>query len=120
MLECEEFQNEMTLPMGLTNTFVLVHKQDSRKVSEFFLPKPHFTLLTQNTSSFYIHLNYRENNQFQCNCRNLITVYNDSERHYENDMNEAKPLKKDLRQDLNVPYQWFQSKDIFKGFKFLR
>ncbi|KAL7294720.1 hypothetical protein TKK_0012014 [Trichogramma kaykai] len=118
MLNCEEFQQEMTVPLGLTNTFVLVQKRDSRKISEYFVPKPQFNFSSQNTASFLIKLNYNGGNEFNCNCGNLIRVFNDFDQNcYDDDSENVEKCDNDISE---IPYQWYQSKDILKGFKFLR
>lgn len=104
-----DFQDEMTLPLKPTNTFVLVQKKDPHKVSEFFVPKPQFKF-SSNINSFHIKLNCGDNSQ-PCNCENLIKVFQDSFLTNNSQSN-------DLRS--SVQYQWYQSREVFKGFKFLR
>lgn len=99
----------MTLPLKPTNTFVLVQKKDPHKISEFFVPKPQFKY-SFNVSSFHIKLNSNDN-QISCNCENLIKVYQDS-------LSTNNSQSNDLRSQ--VQYQWYQSKEVFKGFKFFR
>ncbi|XP_058803149.1 uncharacterized protein LOC131671047 [Phymastichus coffea] len=110
--ECSEFQDELAIPLEPTNTFILVNKKDPYKISEFFVPKPQFDLSTQKTASFHIKFNYIKNNQLNCNCDRLVHIYHDSDEN-----NIVEKLKKC---DSNVSYQWYQSREIFKGFKFLR
>ncbi|XP_011498727.1 PREDICTED: uncharacterized protein LOC105362892 isoform X2 [Ceratosolen solmsi marchali] len=114
IIKSTEFQDEMIIPLGLTNTFVFVRKKDPYKISEFFIPKPQFSLSSQNTNSFRIKLNYNENNRLNCDCDNFIKVYHDSQNKIY--------LKKDyIEEKFNseITYQWYQSKEVLKGFKFL-
>ena len=107
----------MTTPLGPTNTFVLVQKKDPHKISEFFIPKPQFNLSSNNTTSFHIRLRYSEDNLLICNCQNLVKVYQDSSNGHckkDNCIIEMSNYKS------TVSYQWYQSKEVFKGFKFLR
>lgn len=48
-----------------------------------------------------------------CNCDRLIKIHHDSE---DTEVNAEEHRKCDSQ----VVYQWYQSKEIFKGFKFLR
>lgn len=105
-----DFQDEMTVPLKPTNTFVLVQKKDPHKISKFFVPKPQFKY-SSNVTSFHIKLNCSENNEFSCNCENLIKVYQDS---FSTNNSESIDLRS------QVQFQWYQSKEVFKGFKFLR
>lgn len=118
ILEYTELQDEMTVPLGPTNTFVLVQKKDPHKTSEFFVPKPQFDLSSQNMTSFHIRLNYNEDMQLNCNCENLVNVYSDScEGHYKE---QNYMVEKSNNNESEISYQWYQSKEVFKGFKFLR
>jgi hypothetical protein len=115
MLECTEFQDEMTIPLEHTNTFVLVHKKDPYQISRFFIPKTQFSLSSLNANLFHIKLNYNENHELKCNCDNLIKVHHDSPKktYREKNCNTENV-------DTEVTYQWYQSKEVIKGFKFLR
>ena len=119
MIESEDFQNAMTLPLGPTNTFVLLQKSDTNQISEFFIPKPQYTLPAQ-ASCFRIRFEHSEDIQLNCYCPGLVDIFYDSRNEYHiennysttfNELNYSKPSES---------YQWYQSREVIKGFKFIR
>lgn len=121
MLECEEFQKAMDIPLNVTNMFVMLRKRDINPISEFFLLKPQYVPPThnhiQNTSCFKIKLCQKDLLDMQCNCRTLVQVYDDScETHLENDDDDVQYSQYDS--STRASYRWYQSKQIIKGYKF--
>lgn len=114
MLECDEFQEAMSIPSSITNTFVMLKKSDANSVSEFFLPKPQYTPPTQNVNRFKIKLCQNNQADVQCNCRTLVKVYHDSYK----TMNEDDVQCTQNDSPVHSSYRWYQSKQIIKGFKF--
>ncbi|CAL7949599.1 unnamed protein product [Xylocopa violacea] len=117
MLECSEFQDALTLPLNPTNTFVLIQKSDTNSMSEFFLPKPQYVPPVKTSNCFVIKLQH--NDQIKCNCADVVKVYNEvSESNY-NKSTDVEFIN-NLNVNAHVPYQWYQSREVIKGFKFLR
>ncbi|XP_043511903.1 MAD2L1-binding protein isoform X2 [Frieseomelitta varia] len=77
ILECPEFQAALSLPLSPTNTFVLIQKSDDNLVSEFFLPKPQYIPSNQSSNYFVIKLQHNDQVRLNCNCMNLVKVYNE-------------------------------------------
>jgi len=116
MLECQEFQEAMNIPLNMTNMFIMLKKRDTNVVSEFFLPKPQYMPPIQTTSCFKIKLCQNDLLDMQCNCRTLIKVYHDScKTHLEDDEDVQYT---DYDSSTQSSYRWYQSKQIIKGFKF--
>lgn len=126
MTESQEFQDAMTLPLMPTNTFVLVQKYDCNRVSEFFLPKPRFVLPTVVTGScFHIRLGYRDRYALDCNCANTIRVYQDPDSSSLDSATSLNITEQTIPEEHvawfeDATYQWYQSRDIIKGFKLSR
>ncbi|CAK9822632.1 hypothetical protein ANTRET_LOCUS1120 [Anthophora retusa] len=112
MLECSEFQDALNTPLYPTNTFVLVYKSDSNSMSEFFLPKPQY--VPSKHKLFTLKLKHKDQVEVNCNCADIVKIYNDNSEMYVN--------KEEIRylNNSNIPYQWYQSKEVIKGFKYLR
>ena len=120
MLECSEFQDAITAPLNPTNTFVLIQKSDSNSVSEFFLPKPQYMPAVKASNSFVIKLRHNDKIQTSCNCIEIVKVYNEvSEASSDKDM-DVRFVNKSNENISNAPYQWYQSREVIKGFKYLR
>ncbi|XP_043272965.1 MAD2L1-binding protein [Venturia canescens] len=119
IVECEEFQEAMTVPLGVTNTFVLLQKSDSNPTSDFFLPKPQYIPPTQATTCFAIKFRQNSSEVVNCHCKNVIKIYHDFPQiiHENNDSHNDYNSKE--RQH-NYPYLWYQSREVIKGFKFIR
>ncbi|XP_003428196.1 MAD2L1-binding protein isoform X1 [Nasonia vitripennis] len=151
ILECSEFQEELSTPLLPTNTFVLVQKRDPNKTSEFFILKPQFALPSRNMACLNIRLNYDENQTLNCECKRMrpnFYVYNDSfevsagrhinmgqhipwnnlfksrlregEFRTRHSFTDHSKMKKSRNNESNLPYLWYQSKEVFKGFKFIK
>ncbi|CAD1480236.1 unnamed protein product [Heterotrigona itama] len=120
ILQCPEFQAALSLPLSPTNTFVLIEKSDNNLVSEFFLPKPQYIPSNQSSNYFVIKLQHNDQVRLNCNCINVVKVYNEVS---ESDTNRSKDiefLSKSNVSIVHVPYQWYQSREVIRGFKFLR
>ncbi|KAK1118374.1 hypothetical protein WN51_04774 [Melipona quadrifasciata] len=120
VLECSEFQAALSLPLSPTNTFVLMQKSDNNLVSEFFLPKPQYIPSNQSSNYFVIKLQHNDQVRLNCNCINAVKVYNEVS---ESDITRSKDiefLSKSNVSIVHVPYQWYQSREVIRGFKFLR
>ncbi|XP_015117633.1 MAD2L1-binding protein [Diachasma alloeum] len=111
VIECQEFQEAMTVPLGPTNTFVLLQKSDSNPKSDFFLPKPHYSPNSQ-TSSFCIRLHHKEIVE-DCQCSSVVRPYYDNPKDRPEEIAEEK-------QEIVAPYLWYQSREVVKGFKYQR
>jgi len=116
-LECDEFQEAMNIPLSMTNMFIMLKKNDGNSASDFFLPKPQYILPTQqSTSCFRIKLCQSDQVNIECNCESLVAVYHDSFKiQLEDEDNVQYTQYNSSNQSL---YQWYQSKQIIKGFKF--
>lgn len=115
IIECEEFQEAMSVPLGLTNTFVMLQKSDTNSISDFFLPKPQYMPPTQATTCFAIKLSHAAEMEMNCDCKNAIKVYHDLPHgKSEEDFDDEQPNRNDC------PYLWYQSREVIKGFKFSR
>ncbi|XP_066599820.1 MAD2L1-binding protein-like isoform X3 [Prorops nasuta] len=77
MMECSDFQEAMSNPLGPTNTFILLSKNDSNNASEFFLPKPHYNLPPHASTRFRIVLKYNNEVNAQHDSSNLFRLYKD-------------------------------------------
>lgn len=116
MLECNEFQEAMNIPLNMTNMFVMLRKSDSNSVSDFFLLKPQYVPPMQMASCFRFKLCQSDQVDVQCNCRTLVKVYHDScETNLEN---EDDVQYTQYSSSTQSSYRWYQSKQIIKGFKF--
>ncbi|GAB1863624.1 MAD2L1-binding protein [Camponotus japonicus] len=117
LLECDEFQEAMNIPLSMTNMFIMLKKNDGNSASDFFLPKPQYILPTQqSTSCFRIKLCQSDQVNIECNCESLVAVYHDSFKiQLEDEDNVQYTQYNSSNQFL---YQWYQSKQIIKGFKF--
>ncbi|XP_011303462.1 MAD2L1-binding protein [Fopius arisanus] len=111
VIECQEFQDAMTVPLVPTNTFVLLQKSDSNPKSDFFLPKPQYSPNSQSLS-FCIKLHHNEI-RGDCQCSGIVRPYFDNPNDRLQDISEEK-------HDVVAPYLWYQSKEIVKGFKYQR
>ncbi|XP_012254766.2 MAD2L1-binding protein-like [Athalia rosae] len=124
--ESADFQNAMTMPLGLTNTFILLQKNDCNSVSEFFLPKPRYTMpIGALGSRFHIKLNHQDQYTNNCSCDNLIKVYHDQDSSSSNlgagrTIPEVEKVTTSIEPSKTKAYQWFQSRAVIKGFKFSR
>ncbi|XP_078034396.1 MAD2L1-binding protein [Augochlora pura] len=121
MLECSDFQDAISTPMSLTNTFVLIEKSDRNSVSEFFLPKPSYALPVKKVNCFTFKLSNNNHINMDCNCIHVLKIYNDlpSDSNSKEDSNIE--FLKNLNENIeNMPFQWYQSREIIKGFKFVR
>ncbi|XP_011647291.1 MAD2L1-binding protein isoform X2 [Pogonomyrmex barbatus] len=116
MLECDEFQEAMNIPLNMTNMFVMLRKSDSNSVSDFFLPKPQYVPPTQTASCFKIKLCQSDKVDIQCNCRTLIKVCHDSCKIYLENEDDVQYTQ--YNSSTQSSYRWYQSKQIIKGFKF--
>ena len=119
MIECDEFQNAMTLPLGPTNTFVLVQKSDTNLISEFFIPKPQYALPVQ-VPCFRIRIDNCQGVQTNCLCPSAVNVLHDSRSEYHIESEDFNILNEPSKCIPSAPYQWYQSREVIKGFKFLR
>lgn len=111
---------------------MLVQKRDPHKTSEFFIPKPQFALSSRNMACLNIRLNYNENQVSSCNCKNMhpnFPVWSElfkprrSIEEYKirrTCVKEHSEMKKSRNDESDLPYLWYQSKEVFKGFKFIR
>lgn len=121
MLECSEFQDALTLPLNPTNTFVLIQKSDNNTVSDFFLPKPQYIPPIHTSNYFIIKLQYNDQRKLNCNCIDIVKVYNEiSESNIESKNKDIEFLNNSRINTTHMSYQWYQSKEVIKGFKFLR
>lgn len=124
--ESREFQEAMTLPLSPTNTFILVQKSDSNRVSEFFLPKPRYALPTGTAGSRF-HIQFCDQDQYDwdCDCGNAVRVYQDSDSSC-SDLATSQSMTRQNSPEGRLAwcedsaYQWYQSRDVIKGFKFSR
>lgn len=100
----------------MTNMFIMLKKNDGNSVSDFFLPKPQYVPPIQTASCFRIKLCQSDQVDTQCNCESLVAVYHDSYKiQLENEDNVQYTQHNSSTHSL---YQWYQSKQIIKGFKF--
>ncbi|XP_053984505.1 MAD2L1-binding protein [Hylaeus volcanicus] len=120
MLECSEFQDAIASPLNPTNTFVLVQKSDSNSVSDFFLPKPQYIPPIRNSNCFFIKFHHSEQIKIDCNCIDIVKVYNELSESNINKDRAIQCLNKSNGNIINVPYQWYQSREVIKGFKYVR
>lgn len=127
MTDWKEFQEAMTLPLLPTNTFILIQKSDCNRVSEFFLPKPRYSLPNGTTGSrFHIRLGRQDQDTWACDCSSTIQVYHDQDSSCSNlgvsqSLQSLNSTEEKLAECCNdSSYQWYQSRDIVKGFKFSR
>lgn len=120
MMECSEFQDAMTLPLGPTNTFLLLQKSDSNSISNFFLPKPQYISPMQVSSSFRIKLLNNDQLVVDCNCANLVKIYREMSNGCNKDDSIIKFEVHSDEQTVLAPFQWYQSREIIKGFKYIR
>ncbi|XP_046433957.1 MAD2L1-binding protein-like [Neodiprion virginianus] len=124
--ESVDFQEAMALPLMPTNTFFLLQKRDCNKVSEFFLPKPRYAITNATAGSrLHLKLSHKSQEMRNCNCKNTVSVYRDRDASY----SELAPsqntdghhsTEKIFEGGQDSIYQWYQSRDIIKGFKFSR
>lgn len=118
-MECTEFQDSMTLPLGPTNTFILLQKSDNNSISNFFLPKPHYVPSIQTSQSFRIKFLYNSQLDIDCNCTNLIKVYRDLGNPCKD--NSTMQCEKQSNEEIvQAPFRWYQSREVIKGFKYVR
>ncbi|XP_076656652.1 MAD2L1-binding protein [Halictus rubicundus] len=120
MLECSEFQDAISSPISLTNTFVLVRKSDRNLISEFFLLKPQYTAPVKNSKCFIFKLHYNNHVNMDCNCFHIVKIYNELS---ESETNKDKNIEfsnNTNENNENSSYQWYQSRELIKGFKFIR
>ncbi|XP_014218416.1 uncharacterized protein LOC106646799 [Copidosoma floridanum] len=128
IFQCPEFQDEMALPLGLTNTFILLHKDDPRGISEFFVPKPQFSVPSHKTTTFHIKLEYTVDILDDCKCGRRVPVCRDGVRKFfthqisylfrnQDHDSEDVTKKNKFNSDLPLNLAWYQSKEVFKGFK---
>lgn len=120
MLECSEFQDALASPLNPTNTFVLIQKSDSNSVSEFFLPKPQYAPPVHVSNYFVIKLQHNDTINDICNCMSLVRVYNDVSEPSDRKRKSVEFVKNSDAGARPVSYQWYQSKEVIKGFQFLR
>ncbi|KZC06209.1 PREDICTED: MAD2L1-binding protein [Dufourea novaeangliae] len=120
MIGCSEFQDAISLPLNPTNTFVLVQKSDRNSVSEFFLPKPQYVPPIRSSNCFVIKFHHNNQVKIDCNCTDIVKVYNEvceSDSNKDGDINVLNNSNEIIK---NIPYQWYQSREVIKGFKFIR
>ncbi|KAL6423259.1 hypothetical protein ACFW04_010134 [Cataglyphis niger] len=116
LLGCSEFQEAMNIPLSMTNMFIMLKKNDGNSVSDFFLPKPQYVPPIQTASCFRLKLCHSDQVNMQCNCESLVAVYHDS---YKIQLeNEDNVQYTQYNSSTHSLYQWYQSKQIIKGFKF--
>ena len=120
MLECSEFQDALTSPLHPTNTFVLIQKSDSNAVSEFFLPKPQYIPPIHTSNYFVIKLQHSDQVKVDCNCIDIVKVYNEVSDCNTNKGRDIQLLNNSNGNNTHSPYCWYQSKEVIKGFKFIR
>ncbi|XP_012273387.1 MAD2L1-binding protein [Orussus abietinus] len=123
MIACSEFQEAVASPLGPTNTFILLHKSDSNVISEFFLPKPQYAPPVRVPMSFRIKFQLSESFKTSCNCMALVKIYHESSREHVIErltLQSKESLESDAYHSTMAPYQWYQSREIIKGFKFIR
>ncbi|XP_031831303.1 MAD2L1-binding protein [Nomia melanderi] len=120
MSECSEFQDAISSPLTLTNTFVLLEKSDSNLISEFFLPKPYYIPPIKNSKCFIIKLQHSNQIKMDCNCIDLVKIYNELSESDSKKTEDINFLKNSNENITNVPFQWYQSREVIKGFKFIR
>lgn len=101
---------------------MLIQKSDSNTISDFFLPKPQYIQTPVQTSNYFIiKLQYNDQRKLNCNCINIVKVYNEvPESNIESKNNDIEFLNNSRINTTHVSYQWYQSKEVIKGFKFLR
>ncbi|XP_018373104.1 PREDICTED: MAD2L1-binding protein isoform X1 [Trachymyrmex cornetzi] len=116
MFECDEFQKAMNAPLNMTNMFIMLKKSDSNSVSDFFLPKPQYVPSVQTAGCFKIKLCQSDQVEIRCNCRTLIKVYHDSCMTYLENEDDVQYTQ--YNNSTQSSYQWYQSKQVIKGFKF--
>lgn len=118
MLASSEFQDALTVPLGLTNTFILVQKDDTNSVSDFFLPKPQYAPPTR-TPCFTIKFNHEREVNVNCSCEDAVKVYDErfEARNYSISVNSFQSNGNCNNQVLS---KWYQSREIIKGFKYVR
>lgn len=122
MIDCEEFQEAMTMPIGPTNTFVLVRKSDVNPLSTFFIPKPQYTFPVQ-TSHFHIQLDHNKDIQTSCTCSSAVKVFHDQKNEYITDNEKLNSFNKSNSCESSTSsssYQWYQARKVIKGFKYFR
>ncbi|XP_051173086.1 MAD2L1-binding protein-like [Leptopilina boulardi] len=115
IVDCDAFQEALNLPIGPTNTFVLVRKSDANQLSTFFIPKPQYSFPLQ-SSSFHIRLDHSKDFQINCRCSSAIKVFHDSRKEFLLDLN----LFDKSNSCESTRYQWYQARKVIKGFKFFR
>lgn len=120
MMECSEFQDAMTLPLGPTNMFLLLQKSDNNSISNFFLPKPQYIPTIQTLSSFRIKLLHKNQLSIDCNCANLVQIYREIANPYNRDESNEKFEEHSSEQIVQAPFRWYQSKEVIRGFKYVR
>lgn len=105
----------MTLPQGPTNTFVLVQKSDSNTKSDFFLPKPQYAPPIQTSTCVTIKIQHNESINANCTCLNIVKI------HHDNDESSVDDIPMNIIKNCTKkPYLWYQSKEVVKGFKYIR
>ncbi|KAF7382448.1 hypothetical protein HZH68_015367 [Vespula germanica] len=120
MMECKEFQDAMTLPLGPTNTFFLLQKSDNNSLSNFFLPKPNYIPSIQTSQSFRIKLLHNNQLDIDCNCTNLVKVYRELANTNFKDDSIMQCKEQSNEQIVQAPFRWYQSREVIKGFKYVR
>lgn len=118
MVACDEFQDAINLPIGPTNTFVLVRKRDVNQLSNFFIPKPQYSFPLQ-ASSFHIRIDHSKNIQMNCRCSSAVKIFHDSKSDYHME-NENLNSSNQSSSCNSSSYQWYQARNVIKGFKFFR
>lgn len=117
MLECDEFQEAMSVPLSVTNTFIMLMKRESNPISDFFVLKPQYTLPMQ-TSNFNIRLCQDNEVDTQCTCRTLVEVFHDSCKIHTAEDNEDEVQCTQYNSSTQSSYRWYQSNQVIKGFKY--
>ncbi|KAK2576445.1 hypothetical protein KPH14_005777 [Odynerus spinipes] len=120
MMECSEFQDVMTLPLGPTNTFLLLQKSDNNSISSFFLPKPQYISPMQTTPSFRIKLLQKNQFNIDCNCANLVQIYREMASPCNKDDSTVQFQEHSHEQTVQAPFRWYQSREVIRGFKYIR
>lgn len=117
ILKCEEFQDAMALPLGTTNTFIMLEKSDCNTTSEFFLLKPQYS---PPVTCFRIKLHHSDQAKLDCNCIDMIKVYHEVSESSDKETAESRFLRNSEGKIIQAPYRWYQSKEVIKGFKYFR
>lgn len=117
ILESSEFQDAMSLPLGPTNTFVMLEKSDCNSTSDFFLLKPQYS---PPVTCFRVKLHQSNQTKLVCNCIDMVKVYHELSESADNQTAESCLLRNPDGEIMQAPYKWYQSKEVIRGFKYIR